>query len=426
VLIANMVMDNYNERCIPELITINFSNGETVRYQPSGDAPCERTQLARFEKPSYDIVDGKVAESSFEALEAHYTAQLRSVDDSYTSKVTELETLHSLVTSEIKDFSKKREKAIDQLYSSLSKGMLTEYQNVKKTLDRGIEALKDHSERLKLMTRWLYKSKVPEMIEAAKILQSEAHYILKRLGSPLPKWDSFLSHVQKDASDVCRNIQESLSKVGVNIWYDKLADRVDNRGMTNGVIDSRLFTLVLTKDYFKRPYCIFEYCLAVVARKPVIVVLQSDPRFGGGPLNEFDLEGMFKHILTHEVIEIHRTYWNAFVGHLHKRIQKTLKANPWKRSKPSKRSKDSYQMASLPNSNSWKSSKPAKSSKGSTRKALEPERELVRSMELKARLKKLCDKRNAIDALEKKQSEIDEELVPSASENSISISESVM
>jgi len=83
-------------------------------------------------------------------------------------------------------------------------------------------------------------------------------------------------------------------------------------------------------------------------------------------------------------------------------------------------------MASLPNSNSWKSSKPAKSSKGSTRKALEPERELVRSMELKARLKKLCDKRNAIDALEKKQSEIDEELVPSASENSISISESVM
>jgi len=341
VLIASMVMDNYNERCIPELITIDFSNGETVRYQPSGDAPCERTQLARFEKPKYDIVDAKVAESTFEALEAHYTAQLRSFDDRYKSKVMELETLHSLRKSEIKDFSKRRETANDLLYSTLSKGMLTDYQNVKRTLDRRIEGLKEPSERLKMMTQWLVKAQASEMLQAAKIFQKEADYILKRLGSPLTKWDSFLSHVQKDASDVCRNIQESLCKVGVTIWYDKLADRVDNRGMTDGVIDSRLFTLVLTKDYFKRPYCIFEYCLAVVARKPIIVVSESDPQYKGGPLKTFDLEGMFKNIKTHEVIEIHRTYWEAFVGHLHRRIEKTLKANQWRSTKAAKSFKGS-------------------------------------------------------------------------------------
>jgi len=326
VLISNVSVEKYNERCLPELITITFSNGEKVSYVPSGDIPREQTQLASFEKPKYDIVDLKVPASSFEALEAHYTEQLRSLDDRYKSQVMEAERRHSLAKSEIKDFCEARDKANDQLWSTLSKEMLADYQKVKKTLNRKVEALSEPSERVRMMTQWLGESRASELLQAAKIFQTDTDYILKRLVSPATKWDCFLSHVQKDESDACRNIKESLSKADITAWYDKLADRVDNRGMTDGVIDSRVFTLVLTKDFFQRPYCIYEYCLAVVACKPVIVVAESDARFGGGALNSFNLKGMFRLILSHEVIEIHRTYWGAFIERLRCRIEMTLKS----------------------------------------------------------------------------------------------------
>jgi len=72
---------------------------------------------------------------------------------------------------------------------------------------------------------------------------------------------------------------------------------------------------------------VYEYCLAIVAQKPIIAVLESDARFGGGPVDSFNLEGIFKHVLSHEIIEIHRTYWDAFIKYLHQRIEMTLKPN---------------------------------------------------------------------------------------------------
>jgi len=111
------------------------------------------------------------------------------------------------------------------------------------------------------------------------------------------------------------------------MWFDKSADRLDNHGMIDGIVDSNLFSLVLTTDYFKRRYCVFEYCIAIVAERPVITVAESDPRYGGGPLGSFNLHRLFKHILDHEVIEIHRTYWEGFISKLHTRIEKTIKSN---------------------------------------------------------------------------------------------------
>merc|ERR1719419_1540290 len=235
--------------------------------------------------------------------------------------------MYSRVKADVKKFFEVRNKANEELYTTLSEEMLVDYQNVKKNLDSKLQALKEPPERLKMMAQWLRETQAVELLEAAKIFESEGDYILKRLWSPEKKWDSFLSHVQKDASDVCRNIKESLNKEGITIWYDKLADRIDNRGMTDGVINSNLFTFVLTKDYFKRPYCVYEYCLAIVAQKPIIAVLESDARFGGGPVDSFNLEGIFKHVLSHEIIEIHRTYWDAFIKYLHQRIEMTLKPN---------------------------------------------------------------------------------------------------
>jgi len=59
--------------------------------------------------------------------------------------------------------------------------------------------------------------------------------------------------------------------------------------------------------------------------KPVITVFEFDARYGGGPLETFKLDKLFKNILIHEMISINREYWNGFIAKLHGRIEKTLR-----------------------------------------------------------------------------------------------------
>merc|ERR1719193_2518811 len=145
------------------------------------------------------------------------------------------------------------------------------------------------------------------------MLEHEYDYILERLASSDMKWDCFLSHVQKHSADVCGRIAERVKKLGVSFWLDKEATRVDTRGMVYGVINSRIFVVFLTTDYFASSYCVFEYCVALMAGKSVITVGETDPRFGGAPVGTFDFHELFKHTLNHEVVEINRTYWDAFI-----------------------------------------------------------------------------------------------------------------
>ena len=186
--------------------------------------------------------------------------------------------------------------------------MLAKYQFLKKKLDARMEMLKVPSQRLKMMLGWLRASKVSAFVKAAKMLEAESGYILKRIKSPDIKWDNFLSHVQKISADVCRSIKDALGKDRITCWYDRNAARVDIYGMVDGVINSNLFTIVLTKEYFGRQYCVFEYCLAVLAGKPIITIAESDPRYGGGPFGLFELPELVKDILKYEVIEINRGY----------------------------------------------------------------------------------------------------------------------
>ena len=111
------------------------------------------------------------------------------------------------------------------------------------------------------------------MLKAAKILESETEHIRKTVQCSELKYDCFLSHVQKISGDVSRNIRDSLTKNGMNVWYDKEAERLDNLGMIDGVVNSSVFIIVLTNEYFERPFCLFEYCVAVVAGKSMITVL---------------------------------------------------------------------------------------------------------------------------------------------------------
>merc|ERR1719320_204782 len=83
--------------------------------------------------------------------------------------------------------------------------------------------------------------------------------------------------------------------------------------MIEGVINSKIFTVVLTKDYFKRQYCLFEYCIALMAGKSILAIYEPDQRFEGGPLDEFDIPMVFKEtIMNHEIIKVDRRQWRSF------------------------------------------------------------------------------------------------------------------
>jgi len=190
--------------------------------------------------------------------------------------------------------------------------------------DGNMKALEDPAHRIEIMLRWLREFGETSLIIASKNLQSNAGYIINRMKSPERKWHSFLSHVQRDSADVARNIRDTLLRKGMRLWYDKNMGRLDCVGMIDGIVDSSMFTLILTKDYFSREWCIFEYCVAVVTGKPVIAIYEADPRHGGGPLGSFQIPGQFKHLMKHELIDINRNYWEAFISKVENRIQSTL------------------------------------------------------------------------------------------------------
>merc|ERR1719419_1258252 len=98
-------------------------------------------------------------------------------------------------------------------------------------------------------------------------------------------------------------------------------------GMIEGVVNSTLFTLILTSEYFERQYCLFEFCLATVARKPIITLREGDERYGGSPLSSFKLPELFQHIRNHEIMEINREYWKPFTDRLTTRLRNTLRSD---------------------------------------------------------------------------------------------------
>merc|ERR1719184_363685 len=91
------------------------------------------------------------------------------------------------------------------------------------------------------------------------------------------------------------------------------ASKLDAQGMIEGVINSKIFTVVLTKRYFERQYCLFEYSIAVIAGKPILAIYETDERLEGGRLDEFNIPKVFKQtMMNHEIIQVNRRQWSSF------------------------------------------------------------------------------------------------------------------
>jgi len=242
------------------------------------------------------------------------------------------ERLFAKVKAGFDGFCKRRIEMLERARTVRNKEITVSFQEVKRELDEKVEALNDPSERLGTMIRWLQETNEKQFLKVADMLESHTGQIIKSINlslskAPQVKWDNFLSHVQKFSADACRNISDVLRKNGITIWYDKEVDRLDDLGIIGGVVNSRLFTLILTNEYFERQYCIFEFCLATVARKPIITLREADERYGGAPLSSFKLPELFQHIRNHDIMEINREYWKPFTDRLTTRLRNTLRSD---------------------------------------------------------------------------------------------------
>lgn len=63
-----------------------------------------------------------------------------------------------------------------------------------------------------------------------------------------------------------------MSHSGQTPWYDINVSKLDMQGIVEGVIDSKIFAVVLMKDYLARKWCLLEYSIALLADKPIVAL----------------------------------------------------------------------------------------------------------------------------------------------------------
>jgi hypothetical protein len=103
------------------------------------------------------------------------------------------------------------------------------------------------------------------------------------------KWACLIAHHQAVAVHQVRWLGEKIEKKLTEraqrltaVWIDK-QERATLDGMNEGVRLSRNFILFLTKDVLTREFCLSEIRIALKLRKNVILVFQTNERYGGVP-----------------------------------------------------------------------------------------------------------------------------------------------
>jgi len=159
------------------------------------------------------------------------------------------------------------------------------------------------------------------------LLHGQLQYLLKLQKNP-PRIEhrGFLSHVQEHSSDLCRSLKYGLEKKQTSVWYDMTAGRLDALGMAKGIATSRYFVLIATKNYFQRPWTIYELLIAHFLSKPIIVAVEADSRHGGMTFDEFFkiIPNPWEFLKVHEIMKIERRgdFWQATLNELNKRLNK--------------------------------------------------------------------------------------------------------
>ena len=97
----------------------------------------------------------------------------------------------------------------------------------------------------------------------------------------------FLSHFQREASDICAVIDLQMKIRGYSCWYDQESMHITQLGMLEGIRTSAVFMLILTKGVFERAWCVFEVRAAMRLGKPIQLLHEADAAHASyAPLND--------------------------------------------------------------------------------------------------------------------------------------------
>ena len=85
----------------------------------------------------------------------------------------------------------------------------------------------------------------------------------------------FLSHFQKETNDMVAKLFLLFQAHGCWAWLDMAADDLTLEGMRQGVDDSDMFLLALSRGVLFRPFCIAEIYHAIQAGKAIVLVSEE-------------------------------------------------------------------------------------------------------------------------------------------------------
>ena len=92
--------------------------------------------------------------------------------------------------------------------------------------------------------------------------------------STTAKWDYFISHAQKDGAVFAEGIYSSMKyEQKKTCWLDVKMKERDESAMENGVINSNIFLMIVSKRILPNSFCIKEIEWAVKYKKPIVIVI---------------------------------------------------------------------------------------------------------------------------------------------------------
>ena len=85
----------------------------------------------------------------------------------------------------------------------------------------------------------------------------------------------FLSHYQAEGGTVARDIYYSMKEKGIKCWLDVKMREQDEDAMREGVKLCEVVLIIMSPNYFTRPFCVKELEWAVEFGKPIVVVIDA-------------------------------------------------------------------------------------------------------------------------------------------------------
>ena len=98
-------------------------------------------------------------------------------------------------------------------------------------------------------------------------------------GRFFPSWHMFISHMQIQSNGEAARLAQMIEYLGGMPWLDMKATNLTQEGMKHGVLNSKVFVLLLTSDVLTRPFCLLEIKTAIDGNIPIIILREEDKRF---------------------------------------------------------------------------------------------------------------------------------------------------